>query len=157
MVSAFAAGMALVLGQRATEEKSDEITAIPELLAVLALEGTIVTIDAMGTQTNIARAIHKRGADYVLCVKDNHPKLVDSILLMLAGVAGPRGPLSFFEEAEKPGHHRRTEVRRCWAYEAVDHLYKHEQWEGLCSLAVIERTRTLKGKTIVVAVFKAMV
>lgn len=149
MVSAFAAGMGLVLGQRATEEKSNEITAIPELLAALALEGTIVTIDAMGTQTEIARAIRKRGADYVLCVKDNHPKLVESILLMLAGVAGPIEPVSFFEEADKPGRHGRTEMRRCWAYEAVDYLYKHEQWEGLCSLAVLERTRTLKGKTSV--------
>jgi predicted kinase len=66
MVSAFAAGMGVVLGQRATDEKSNEITAIPELLATLALEGTIVTIDAMGTQTEIARTIQQRGADYTL-------------------------------------------------------------------------------------------
>jgi len=66
LVSAFAAGAGLVLGQRATDEKSNEKTAIPELLATLALEGCIVTIDAMGTQPNIARAIRDRGANYIL-------------------------------------------------------------------------------------------
>jgi predicted transposase YbfD/YdcC len=149
MVSAFVAGLGLVLGQRATEEKSNEITAIPELLATLAFEGTIVTIDAMGTQTEIARTIRKRGADYVLCVKDNHPKLVDSILLVLAGAAGPIEAATHFEERDKPGRHGRTEIRRCWAYDAVSHLYKAEQWEGLKSFAVVERTRTVAGKTSV--------
>lgn len=72
LVSAFAAGAGLVLGQRATAEKSNEKTAIPELLATLALEGCIVTIDAMGTQPNIAQAIRDRRADYILSVKDNH-------------------------------------------------------------------------------------
>jgi len=65
----------VVLGQRATAEKSNEKTAIPELLATLALEGCIVTIDAMGTQTNIAKVIRDRGADYILAVKDNQPIL----------------------------------------------------------------------------------
>jgi len=145
MVSAFAAGMGLVLGQRATEHKSNEITAIPELLATLALEGTIVTIDAMGTQTAIARTIRSRGADYVLCVKDNHPKLTDSIVLALAGAAGPFVPVSQVEETHHG--HGRKEVRRCWAYEAVSQLYKAEQWADLRTLAVIERSRTAEGKT----------
>jgi hypothetical protein len=69
----------LVLGQRATAEKSNEKTAIPELLATLALQGSIVTIDAMGTQPNIAQAIRDRGADYLLAVKDNQPRLAESI------------------------------------------------------------------------------
>ena len=79
LVSAFAAGAGLVLGQRATAEKSNEKTAIPELLSTLALSGCIVTIDAMGTQANIAQTIRNRGADYVLAVKDNQPKLAESI------------------------------------------------------------------------------
>ena len=90
LVRAFAAGLGVVLGQKATEEKSNEITAIPELLKTLALQGTIVTIDAMGTQTKIAETIRKGEADYVLCVKDNHPNLLDSI--MFAGL-GPEGAL----------------------------------------------------------------
>jgi predicted transposase YbfD/YdcC len=79
MVSAFAAWAGMVLGQRATAEKSNEITAIPELLSTLALTGCTVTLDAMGTQTAIAGAIQERGADYVLAVKDNQPKLAESI------------------------------------------------------------------------------
>ena len=74
LVSAFAAGAGLVLGQKATAEKSSEKVAIPELLSTLALTGCTVTIDAMGTQANIARMIRDRGADYVLAVKDNQPK-----------------------------------------------------------------------------------
>src|SRR5439155_9922926 len=79
LVSAFAAGAGLVLGQQATAEKSNEKTAIPQLLSTLALAGCTVTIDAMGTQANIAQAIQDRGADYVLAVKDNQPKLAESI------------------------------------------------------------------------------
>jgi predicted transposase YbfD/YdcC len=69
----------LVLGQRATAEKSNEKTAIPEMHSTLALTGCTVTTDAMGTQANIAQAIRERGADYVLAVKDNQPKLASSI------------------------------------------------------------------------------
>jgi hypothetical protein len=79
LVSAFAAGAGLVLGQRATAEKSNGIAAIPELLSTLALAGCTVTIDAMGAQTAIAEAIRNRGADYVPAVKDNQPKLAESI------------------------------------------------------------------------------
>lgn len=73
LVTAFAAQVGVVLGQTATEEKSNEITAIPQLLDTLDVKGCIVTIDAMGTQTAIARKIREGGAHYVLCVKDNHP------------------------------------------------------------------------------------
>ncbi len=75
LVSAFAAGAGLILGQQATAKKSNEKTAIPELLATLAWEGCIVTIDAMGTQPNIVQAIRDKGADDVLAVKDNQPRL----------------------------------------------------------------------------------
>jgi len=145
LVSAFAADIGLVLGQRATEAKSNEITAIPQLLATLALEGCIVTIDAMGTQTNIAEAIRKRGADYVLCVKDNHPSLVDSFLLAQAGVGGVLTARSTSETLGE-GHGRR-EVRRCWAFDQTDRLYKAGQWKDLASFAIVERERTLGTKT----------
>lgn len=145
LVSAFAAGMGVVLGQTATAEKSNEITAIPELLAKLALEGCVVTIDAMGTQTKIARTIRERGAHYVLCVKDNHPKLLDSI--MFAGI-DPKGPLtpSSTHETKNPGHGR-TEIRRCWAFDAIDRLYKTEDWQDVASFAVVERVRTVGNRT----------
>lgn len=145
LVSAFAADIGLVLGQTATAEKSNEITAIPELLATLALQGCVVTIDAMGAQTDIAKAIREGGADYVLCVKDNHPKLVESFLLAQAGVGGALTPNSTAESREDG--HGRTEVRRCWAFDAVDRLYKAEQWSALKSFAIVERERTVGTKT----------
>src|SRR5690606_32097645 len=141
----FAAGMGVVLGQTATAEKSNEITAIPELLATLALEGCVVTIDAMGTQTKIARTIRERGAHYVLCVKDNHPKLLDSILLARLGVKEVLKPAST-HETTTPGHGR-IEVRRCWAFDAVDRLYQGGEWKDLASFAVVERVRTVGDRT----------
>lgn len=147
LVSAFAAGAGLVLGQRATAQKSNEKTAIPELLATLALEGCIVTIDAMGTQANIAQAIRDRGADYVLAVKDNQPRLADSIrdFFTQFQVAPERTPHTVAETVEKD--HGRIEVRRCFAFDQLDCLAKPEQWPDLRSFAVIESERCIQGKT----------
>jgi predicted transposase YbfD/YdcC len=147
LVSAFAAGAGLVLGQRATAEKSNEKTAIPELLATLALEGCIVTIDAMGTQANIAQAIRDRGADYVLAVKDNHPTLAESMHDFFAQfkIAPQRTPHTAFETVEK--NHGRIETRRCFAFDQLECLAAPEKWPALKSFAVIESERRLKGKT----------
>ena len=90
LVSAFATEAQLILGQEACAEKSNELTAIPVLLDSLMLKGVIVTIDAMGTHTNIARAIRDKEADYVLAVKDNQTKLAGSII-------------DFFEVSETTG------------------------------------------------------
>jgi predicted transposase YbfD/YdcC len=147
LVSAFAAEVGVVLGQTATAEKSNEITAIPELLRTLDVTECIVTIDAMGTQTAIARQIREQQAHYVLCVKDNHPKLLDSILLAHAGVGGPLQALSTSETRSRG--HGREELRRCWAFEVGERLYQAEQWRDLRSFAVVERTRTTGGKTTV--------
>ena len=147
LVSAFAAGAGLVLGQRATAEKSNEKTAIPELLATLALEGCIVTIDAMGTQANIAQAIRDRGADYLLAVKDNQPTLADSLRDFFAQfeAAPEKTPHSTAETIEKD--HGRLETRRCYAFNQLRCLAKPEQWPDLQSFAVIESERRINGKT----------
>lgn len=147
LVSAFAAGAGLVLGQRATAEKSNEKTAIPELLASLALEGCIVTIDAMGTQANIAQAIRDRGADYLLAVKDNQPTLADSLRDFFAQfeAAPEKTPHSAVETIEKD--HGRLETRRCYAFNQLGCLDKPEQWPDLQSFAVIESERCINGKT----------
>ena len=147
LVSAFAAGAGLVLGQRATAEKSNEKTAIPELLATLALEGCIVTIDAMGTQPNIAQAIRDRGAHYLLSVKDNQPTLADSMRdFFVAFQAAPdKTPHGFDEVVEKD--HGRLEVRRCYAFDQLDCLPAPERWPDLKSFAVMASERTIKGKT----------
>ena len=149
LVSAFAAGAGLVLGQRATAAKSNEKTAIPELLATLALEGCIVTIDAMGTQPSIAQAIRNRGADYILSLKDNQPSLSESAQDFFAAFqANPdKTPHRFDEVVEKD--HGRLEVRRCYAFDQLDCLHAPERWPDLKSFAVIASERTIKGKTTI--------
>lgn len=147
LVSAFAAGASMILGQRATAEKSNEKTAIPELLATLALDGCIVTIDAMGTQPSIAQAIRDRGANYLLSVKDNQPTLAESIADFFAAFqADPdKTPHTFDEVMEKD--HGRFEVRRCYAFDQIDCLHAPQRWPDLASFAVIASERTVKGKT----------
>jgi|CZCA01.1.fsa_nt_gi predicted transposase YbfD/YdcC len=145
LVSAFAANVGVVLGQTATAEKSNEITAIPELLKVLDIEGCIVTIDAMGTQTKIARTIREQGAHYVLSVKDNHPKLCDSIIFANIHPSGPIKPISTHESTSTG--HGRIEVRRCTAFDAIDRLYKADAWKDVASFAVVERVRTVGERT----------
>lgn len=147
LVSAFAAGAGLILGQRATAVKSNEKTAIPELLATLALEGCIVTIDAMGTQANIAQAIRDRGADYILAVKDNQPTLADAMrdFFTLFKLAPDKTPHTMAETVEKD--HGRLEPRRCYAFDQLACLHRPEQWPDLQSFAVIESQRCVSGKT----------
>lgn len=109
------AGTGLVLRQRATDQTTTEIVAILELPATLAVEGRIANIDAVGIKTAIARTIRGHDADYALCAKDNHPKLVDSVQPALARASGPFVPVSLVEETLRG--HGRTE--RCSACEAV--------------------------------------
>jgi predicted transposase YbfD/YdcC len=133
-------------GSARPAEKSNEKTAIPELLATLALEGSIVTIDAMGTQPNIAQAIRDRGADYLLAVKDNQPKLAESIDdFFIAFEAAPaKTPHQFHEVVEKD--HGRIEVRRCYVFNQLDCLHAPERWPDLTSFVVITTERTIRGK-----------
>lgn len=147
LVSAFAAGAGLVLGQRATAEKWNEIMAIPELLATLALRGCTVTIDAVGAQTGIAESIHHRGADYVLAVKDNQLHLAESIRDFWRSFrAQPPHwtPHTFAESVDKD--HGRIETRRCYAFDQLDCLADPEQGKGLRWFAVLEAQRIV-GQT----------
>jgi predicted transposase YbfD/YdcC len=148
LVSAFATGARLLLGQEACAEKSNELTAIPVLLEALLLKGVIVTIDAMGTHANIAQAIRDKEADYVLAVKDNQPKLAESITTFFAiGQAEnwKNTPHTYVESVEKD--HGRLEVRRCWAFTQLDCLAEPQQWPDLKMFGVIEAERTINGKT----------
>lgn len=148
LVSAFAAGAGLVLGQRATAEKSNEITAIPELLSTLALAGCTVTIDAMGTQTAIAEVIQKRGADYVLAVKDNQPKLSQSIQDFWRSFRthpAAHTPHGFAQTVDKD--HGRLETRRCYVFDQLECLDQPRQWKGLRCFAVLESERSIGDQT----------
>ncbi len=147
LVSAFAAQAALVLGQQATSEKSNEKPAIPELLQTLALKGCIVTLEAMGTQASIAEQIQAQEADYVLAVKDNQRLLSESILEFFEAFVSDlqSTPQSVQETVEKD--HGRLETRRCYTFSQLERLVKPEQWPNLRSFAVAESTREIREKS----------
>jgi len=146
MVSAFSAEASMVLGQQATGAKSNEKTAIPELLATLALEGCVVTIDAMGTHAPIAAAIRRQKADYLLAVKDNQARLAQSIREFYDDfLQNPRATLhTFYETVEK--EHGRLETRRCYAFAHLHCLAAPEKWPDLRSFAVVESIREIDGR-----------
>jgi len=147
MVSAWASTNRLVLGQRKVDEKSNEITAIPQLLQVLALSGCTVTIDAMGCQKEIANAIVDRGADYVLALKANQPSLYEDVqwLFEQAGATNFQGVAHDFQQTINKGHGR-IEIRRCWTLKELDYLVQKPHWRGLASLAMVQSERRCKGK-----------
>lgn len=149
-VSAYAAEYGVTLGQRPCEEKSNEITAIEDLLPTLALEGAVVTIDAMGCQTAIAQQITDGGGDYVLAVKDNQPRLAEALQDFFASLNAPGHPrraVSLHETLDKG--HGRIETRRCVAVGELDWLDLLDlkaRWSKLASVACIESTRSIAGK-----------
>ncbi len=146
LVSAYAHGLGLTLGQVKTAEKSNEITAIPELLDALLLKGCMVTIDAMGCQKAIAAKIAAQECDYALMVKNNQPALA-------AAVEG------FFDAAEQSGYlgvahtqaqwiekdHGRIETRRCVVTDDLGCLGEGHGWAGAKALVMVESTREIKG------------
>jgi predicted transposase YbfD/YdcC len=150
MVSAWAEENELVLGQRKVDEKSNEITAIPELLKILSLSGCIVTIDAIGTQTNIARTIVDAEADYVLSVKENQGHLYEDIAVLFAVDQAQHFKYASLEYAKTTNKgHGRIEVRECWSTsnpEYLNILRGRQEWTGLQSIAMVVGTRILEGK-----------
>lgn len=146
MVSAFASANSLVLGQVKTGEKSNEITAIPRLLALLHLEGAIVTIDAEGCQEAIANKIHERGGDFVLTVKSNQPTLLEDIAIAFheVDIAGKQAFASQFE-TEEVGHGR-GEYRCCQTLAAADALTHKEKWKHVRTLIRVTSERRGVGE-----------
>ena len=142
MVSAWACDHGLVLGQLKTEEKSNEITAIPKLLKLLELNNCIVTIDAMGCQKEIAQTIQDQGADYVLALKGNQGALHDDVSLYLNEAINKGELKNAFDYHESTNaDHGRIEIRRYWICNDVDWLDQHGQWSGLNSIGLAESER----------------
>lgn len=140
LVSAFAGQARWVLAQQAVAEKSNEITAIPDLLALLDLRGAVVSTDAMGCQKAIAQTIIDAGADYVLALKDNHPTLCEDVRLWLdTEVACGRLPIQ--ETIEKD--HGRIEIRRYAVSSQIDWLEAKPDWAGLQAVGRVESTRII--------------
>lgn len=150
MVSAWATANHLVLGQVKVETKSNEITAIPALLANLDLTGCIVTIDAIGTQTEIAQQIVDQGGDYLLAVKENQKNLYEDIELFFK-LAQQKGfaKVSHSYHRAINGGHGRLEVRQCWAISGEDSLAflrAEECWPKVQCLVMIQAERHLDGQ-----------
>lgn len=150
LVSAWATASRLVLGQVKVEDTSNEIAALPALLQVLALEGCIVTIDAMGCQTAITQTIIDQGADYVLALNGNQPALEQAVQAMVADAQthGFRSLAHDHHETVEKGHGR-IEVRRCGTISEPEHiayLNAHGRWAGLRSIGMVEAERPL-GET----------
>lgn len=149
MVSAWASANRMVLGQRQVDEKSNEITAVPQLLESLMLQGCIVTLDALNCQTKIAEAIIEKEADYLLALKANHPLLHEDVTLLFETLA---------EDLQKKAHyayphdhartvnkdHGRIEVRQVWTINDADllsHLRTVAEWPHLTTLVKVQAER----------------
>ena len=148
MVSAWCEANHLVLGQLATDAKSNEITAIPKLLELLDLTDAVVTIDAMGCQQAIAGQIIDQGGDYVLGLKGNQGTLHQRVRrvfdeALTDGWAGVRH--GCHETVEKD--HGRIETRRVWCTDQIDGIRQHHPWSGLRTVACVESQRTVGDQT----------
>ncbi len=152
MVSAWAKENQLVLAQRKVDEKTNEITVIPELLDVLFLAGCIITIDAMGCQIDIAQKIIDKKGDYVLSVKKNQPTLLSDIIGIFEtaeGIDFAAVKHDYHKSTEKK--HGRVEVRHCWVItdpEYLSLLQKREEWAELNSIVRVKSKREGAEKAV---------
>ena len=139
LVEAWATGQELMLGQKRSEDGTNEIATIPELLKVLTLEGCIITTDAMGCQTSVAEAVVGAEADYVLRLKDNQEGLRADVERLFER----RLDLDFDpDHTDVDGGHGRVETRRCWAIDvAGQDLVDEGRWPGPRSVALVETER----------------
>jgi predicted transposase YbfD/YdcC len=147
IVSAYAENNKLVLGQTKTEEKSNEITAIPKLLETLSLKGCIVTIDAMGCQKEIVKKIVASEADYLIAVKDNQPKLCNEIANLFQEKEDDEFACESISYSEdENSDHGRQELRRCWVCNDIS-SETFDKWHNLKAVVMLESQRTVRGKT----------
>jgi predicted transposase YbfD/YdcC len=147
LVSVWSASQRLVLGQTKVSEKSNEITAIPPLLEMLAIRGCLVSIDAMGCQTEIAKMIVEQGADYVLALKGNQGDLHTDVAQLFTSARKQN-----FSNIEHQFHstvskgHGRMETRRYWTMGNAEYLIGAHKWSGLKSIGMVESQREMNGK-----------
>jgi predicted transposase YbfD/YdcC len=147
MVSAFAARQRLVLGQVAVAQKSNEIVAIPALLDMMAIEGAVVTIDAMGCQRAIAQKIKDKKADYVIALKGNQGTLHEDVKLFAAEQkANGFKDTNVSRHETLDGEHGRIETRKYTAIHDVKWLQERHDWPGLACVLMVESRRELKDK-----------
>jgi predicted transposase YbfD/YdcC len=144
MVSAFAAANGVVLGQVKVDDKSNEITAIPELLAALDLAGCLVTIDAMGTQREIAAQIIEADADYTMVLKENQPSLYVDVVAAFAATSKTDGATDSY--STRDAGHGRLEVRDYHIITDIADIQDKHNWPGLASIGMVKSIRVGDGK-----------
>jgi len=147
IVSAFAARQRLVLGQVKVNEKSNEIVAIPALLDMMAIEGAVVTIDAMGCQRTIAKKIIDKKADFILALKGNQGALHEDVKVFVAEQKAKDFKDTTVSRHETvDGDHGRIETRRYTVIHDVGSLQERDDWPGLQGVVMVESTREIGGK-----------
>lgn len=151
LVSAWASETGVLLGQRKVDAKSNEITAVPELLKLLFIKGCIVTVDALNCQKDIAQTVIQRQADYVFALKANHPHLHQDVIDWFgwARERDFRDVTHDFHQTVNKGHGR-LEIRRCWAIHdplALESMGYYEGWVGLQTVVMVERERRSADQT----------
>ena len=147
MISAWAVENGVSLGQQAVDGKSNEITAVPELLTLLELEGAIVTYDAMGCQTEIAQAIREAAPDYVLAVKDNQPRLYEDVVAsFVEAFEGERGE-TYQQRVTHDQGHGRQERREYVVARDLSKIRDRDLWPDLRAVALVYSERTINGQT----------
>lgn len=141
MVSAFSSKYGLVLGQKKCFEKSNEITAIPALLTMLLIKGSVITIDAMGCQKKIAEKIIKKEADYILAIKGNQANLYKEVIDIFNKVKTPEFEHYIYQtETEVGKDHGRIETRECITINNLAWLFEIHAWKGVKSIAKVTAT-----------------
>ncbi len=148
MMNAWCCANQLVLGQLSVDEKTNEITAFPDLLKLIDAQGSIITADALNCQKDISKACIEAGADYLLAVKGNHPILheyISDYFEKKKPKTYQRPKIDFFETNEK--NRNRHEIRRCWVADASDRVPGRSDWTSLNSIVRIDRVRTIDDKT----------
>jgi len=147
LVSAWACEARLTLGQIATEEKSNEITAIPLLLELLDLKGATVTIDAMGCQKEIAEKIIEKDGDYLLALKDNHPNLCQAVVEEFStAIEADTRPRAMRRQITVETNRGREEHRQYFAMPAPETLPGFADWKNLATIVMVVRTVVINGR-----------
>lgn len=150
VVSAWASENKIVLGQVKTNEKSNEITAIPELLDLLVIKGSIITIDAMGTQKEIAAKIIEKKADYVLALKENQKKLYNDVKdYFETALKDKTGDFRYEEYKLSEKGHGRIETRTNYFSTDIEWLTMKEEWKGLKGIGMVIR-RSVEGENVTI-------
>ena len=151
ILNAFASESRIALGQIKVNAKSNEITAIPELLKLLSIKGTIVTIDAIGCQKKIAQDTTEKGADYILALKKNQGELYEQVndFFTLEEKNSFRDIEYSYHQEEPEKGHGRIEKRECWVVSNINWINKKDDWQGLTSIVMVRATRIIADKTTV--------